>query len=176
MTHSIRRATATDAASLAELAAETFPLACPPHTTPEAIVDFIATHFTEARFDEYLSDTDRELVVAVAADSTLLGYSMIVRGEPSDPDVAAAVTLRPTVELSKFYVRRAAHGAGVAGELMRETLDAAAVGASGAWLGVNEENAHALRFYAKHGFEKVGRKRFLVGARYEDDFVLERSF
>ncbi|MCI2957438.1 GNAT family N-acetyltransferase [Agromyces atrinae] len=176
MTHSIRRATATDAASLAELAAETFPLACPPHTSAEAIADFIATHFTEARFDEYLSDTDRELFVAVSDDALLLGYSMIIRGEPSDPDVAAAVTLRPTVELSKFYVRRAAHGAGVAGELMRATLEAAAVGASGAWLGVNEENAHALRFYAKHGFEMVGRKRFLVGARYEDDFVLERSF
>jgi ribosomal protein S18 acetylase RimI-like enzyme len=58
---------------------------------------------------------------------------------------------------------------------MGATLDEArAHGAAGTWLGVNEENARAQRFYAKHGFAVVGRKRFLVGARWEDDFVLER--
>jgi RimJ/RimL family protein N-acetyltransferase len=39
---------------------------------------------------------------------------------------------------------------------------------------VNEENARANRFYEKNGFAKVGTKRFLVGERYEDDFVRER--
>lgn len=29
-------------------------------------------------------------------------------------DVAAALTLRPTIELSKVYVRRGAHGGGIA--------------------------------------------------------------
>jgi len=43
------------------------------------------------------------------------------------------------------------------------------------WLGVNEENAKAQRFYAKHGFERVGSKHFLVGDRYEDDWVMERA-
>jgi len=43
------------------------------------------------------------------------------------------------------------------------------------WLGVNQLNARAQRFYAKHGFERVGVKRFLVGDRFEDDFVYERA-
>lgn len=38
----MRRSTATDAAALADLAAETFPLACPPHTIAEAIAGAIA--------------------------------------------------------------------------------------------------------------------------------------
>jgi ribosomal protein S18 acetylase RimI-like enzyme len=46
---------------------------------------------------------------------------------------------------------------------------------AGIWLGVNNENARAQRFYAKSGFEKVGSKRFLMGDAYEDDFVMERS-
>ena len=39
---------------------------------------------------------------------------------------------------------------------------------------MNQQNERANRFYAKAGFERVGTKRFLVGDRYEDDFVRER--
>lgn len=171
----IRRAMATDAAALAELAAETFPLACPPHTTAEAIAAFIAEHFTAGRFEEYLVDSARVLLVAEEPDGRFVGYSMLVSGEPGDADAAAAVAARPAIELSKFYTRRAAHGSGVASPLMAATLDAAsATGAVSVWLGVNEENGRAIRFYEKHGFAKAGRKHFTVGGRVEDDWVLER--
>jgi tRNA (guanine37-N1)-methyltransferase len=59
---------------------------------------------------------------------------------------------------------------------MTATLDAArSTGAAGAWLGVSEENARANAFYARHGFERVGRKRFRIGDRWEDDHVRERA-
>ncbi len=59
---------------------------------------------------------------------------------------------------------------------MNASVGAAAdAGAAAMWLGVNEENARAQRFYGKHGFERVGSKRFLVGERWEDDWVMERS-
>ena len=89
----------------------------------------------------------------------------------------AAITVLPTVELSKCYVMPGHHGAGVAARLMAASLDAArARGAAAVWLGVNQENAKAQRFYAKSGFARVGTKRFLVGDRWEHDFVLERVF
>lgn len=172
----IRRAGAADAAALARLAAVTFPLACPPHTTDEAKADFIATHLSEERFAEYLADPARTLHIAGPGEAPV-GYSMLVAGDPADPDVAAAVSHRPTIELSKFYLHADAQGTGVAGLLMAVTLRAARqAGAASAWLGVNEENARAHRFYAKHGFAAVGRKRFLVGDRFEDDDVLEVVF
>jgi ribosomal protein S18 acetylase RimI-like enzyme len=171
----IRSAISTDAAALAELAAETFPLACPPHTTAEAIAAFIAEHFTVERFAGYLGDIGRTLLVAEESDGRFVGYSMLIAGEPGDADAAAAVGHRPTIELSKFYTRATAHGTGVARPLMAATLDAASArGAPSTWLGVNEENARAIRFYEKHGFTKVGRKHFNVGGRIEDDWVLER--
>ncbi|RXZ72477.1 GNAT family N-acetyltransferase [Agromyces albus] len=170
---SIRAAGRADAAALAELAAETFPLACPPRTTAEAIAAFIAEHFTVARFEAHLADERRSILVA-EGDGRLVGYSMLISGEPGDADAAAALTRRPVVELSKFYTRALAHGTGVAAPLMSATLGAAAAtGASAVWLGVNEENARAIRFYEKHGFAKVGRKHFTVGGRVEDDWVLE---
>jgi diamine N-acetyltransferase len=173
---SVRVARAADAAALAELAADTFPLACPPSTTADAIASFIAEHLTVERMDAYLADADRILLVAEETDGHLVGYSMLIAGEPADADAAAAVTARPAIELSKFYTRALAHGTGaVAGPLMSATIEAAASArASTVWLGVNEENARAIRFYEKHGFAKVGRKHFRLGDRQEDDWVLER--
>ncbi|TFC48210.1 GNAT family N-acetyltransferase [Cryobacterium sp. TMT1-21] len=171
----IRTATATDAAVLAELAAATFGLACPPHTTAEAIAAFLRDVLAEGNFDAYLADPERLILVAEEG-GVMLGYTMLVFAEPADADVRAAIGIRPTVELSKCYLRAETHGRGVAAPLMAATLEAArARGAAGSWLGVNQENARAIRFYQKNGFATVGEKRFLVGGRYEDDFVLERA-
>jgi ribosomal protein S18 acetylase RimI-like enzyme len=171
----IRAARVDEAAALAELAAATFALACPPHTSPEAIAAFIRDVLAQAHFEAHLADSERLLLVAEDSTGRLTGYTMLVFGEPHDADAAAAIRIRPTVELSKCYVRADVHGSGTAAALMAATLDAGRErGAAGSWLGVNEENARALRFYGKHGFERVGRKHFLVGDRYEDDYVLER--
>jgi ribosomal protein S18 acetylase RimI-like enzyme len=44
------------------------------------------------------------------------------------------------------------------------------------WLGVNQENVRANRFYAKMGFRLAGTKKFRVGERWEDDYVRELVF
>ena len=171
----IRTAIVADAAALAELAAATFALACPPHTTVEAIAAFLRDVLAESNFHAYLADPDRLILVAEDAGG-MLGYTMLVFAEPTDEDARAVALLRPTAELSKCYLRAETHGRGVAAALMTATLDAArARGAAGSWLGVNQENARAIRFYEKNGFVTVGQKRFLVGGRYEHDFVLERA-
>ena len=46
-------------------------------------------------------------------------------------------------------------------------------GARSVWLGVNQRNERANRFYEKQGFAIVGTKRFLVGSRWFEDFVRE---
>jgi len=176
MTVVIRPATAADAEALAGVAAVTFPLACPPHTTAEAKAAFIASVLSTERFAEYTADPARRVLVAEQATGAVIGYTQVNLGDPAEPDVPAAGRVRPTAELSKCYVLPGHHGEGVAGRLMEASLAAAAdAGAEGIWLGVNEENARAQRFYGKHGFERVGSKRFLVGDRLEDDWVMERE-
>lgn len=174
MPASVRPAGAGDAERLADVAAATFELACPPSMSRERIDAFVAEVLSAARFADYLADPGRHLLLA-ELEGTALGYAMLVAGEPQDLDVRAAIRLRPTVELSKIYVLPRAHGTGAAGALMARALDwAATTGASGVWLGVNQQNERAQRFYAKSGFERVGTKRFLVGGAYEDDYVMER--
>jgi diamine N-acetyltransferase len=175
MTVTVRRATLGDAAELARVAAITFPLACPPSTTEEAKADFIATTLSPQSFAAYLEAPDHILLLA-EVDGESAGYTMLVTGEPHDADVAAAVRIRPTIELSKVYVMPEHHGAGVAAALMDASMAAAREsGAAGMWLGVNDQNLRANRFYQKSGFEVVGMKKFRLGDVDEDDFVRERA-
>ncbi len=173
-TVAVRRAQPAEAAALHDLATLTFPLACPPSTTEAAKAAFIDQHLSRAAFEQYLADSQRLVLVAARGDE-LVGYAMLVHGEPVDPDVAAVVRGRPTVELSKLYVHPAHHGGGVALALVEQAAHAAVDdGAVSVWLGVNIHNARANRFYDNAGFAVVGRKGFLVGDVVEDDFVRER--
>ncbi|TPW73417.1 GNAT family N-acetyltransferase [Schumannella sp. 10F1B-5-1] len=183
----IRRAVPADLDAVVAIAHLTFPLACPPDAPAEEIAAHLANVLTREAFAAWLADDDHIILLAelddadaaAAADDAApetVGYTMLVAGEPTDADVAAAITVRPTIELSKCYVHPGHHGAGIAHELMAATVTAAREsGVAGVWLGVNDENARANRFYGKHGFEVVGRKTFRLGSRVENDYVREKA-
>lgn len=171
----VRPASEGDVPTLAAVAAATFELACPPSMTRERVEAFVTEVLSPERFAEYVADPSRHLLLA-EREGGALGYAMLVAGEPLDDDVRGAIRHRPTVELSKIYVLPRAHGTGAAELLMHQALEwARERGAAGVWLGVNQQNQRAQRFYAKNGFERVGTKRFLVGGVLEDDFVMEQS-
>jgi len=175
MPHSIRTATTDDAGALAELAAVTFPLACPPSSSPADIAAHLANTLSERHFQSYLADPDVTILV-IDDGGSLRGYSLLVDRPAEDPDVESVLTLAPSVELSKCYVHPEHHGLGAAAELMHASIQAAAeTGGRGLWLGVNSQNARAIRFYEKSGFRRVGTKYFKLGSTVEHDFVLERA-
>ena len=171
----IRPAVPADAAALAVVAGATFKLACPPDMTDAAIASFIDEHLTEASFAGYLADPDRELLIA-DDDGDPVGYTMLVFGEPYADDVRAVVPERPAAELSKIYVLPDRSGSGLARELMEQSVAAARDrGAAVVWLGTNQQNQRAQRFYAKCGFAHVGTRKFWVGDHWEDDDVFALS-
>ncbi|MHC9293610.1 GNAT family N-acetyltransferase [Mycobacterium sp. LTG2003] len=166
--------THADLPELAAVAAATFPLACPPSATPDNIAAFIAEHLSAECFAGYLADPAR-IVLISRADNRITGYAMLIHGIPGDDDVQRAVTERPALELSKIYVLPDHHSAGAAAALMAETLKRAAdAGVRCVWLGVNQQNVRAQRFYAKHGFNIEGTKTFQLGAGVENDYVMVR--
>jgi ribosomal protein S18 acetylase RimI-like enzyme len=165
---------ATELVELADVAARTFPLACPPSVTADNVAAFIDEQLSERRFAEYLADRDRVLLVA-REDGRMTGYAMLIRGVAADDDVQRAVSLRPAVEVSKLYVLPDSHGAGTSAALMVESITRAAeLDAKCVWLGVNQQNKRAQRFYAKHGFSINGTKTFRLGAAIENDYVMVR--
>jgi ribosomal protein S18 acetylase RimI-like enzyme len=172
---SIRRATPEDSDALAKVAKATFALACPPGTTEDNIELFIKTNLSGAVFAGYLYSPDHRIWLAVR-DERAVGYAVSVHQDPTDPVIRSVVTGSPTAELSKIYVQSSEHGGGVAQDLLDVVLaEARDSGALSVWLGVNQLNARANRFYEKNGFEKVGTRSFLVGTNLEEDFVREKS-
>lgn len=175
MTLHVTDATETDLADLADVAARTFPLACPPTATPENIAAFIDTHLRSDRFRDYLTDPDHRVLTA-RDDGRIVGYALLVRGVIDDVDVQRAVPDRPAVEVSKCYVLPDAHGTGAAAALMTAAIERAGkFDAACMWLGVNQMNARAQRFYAKHGFRVTGTKTFRLGEGIEQDYVMVRG-
>jgi ribosomal protein S18 acetylase RimI-like enzyme len=164
-----------DIDELAAVAAETFPLACPPTTRAEDIASFIAANLSARQFAEYLRDQTRAVFVA-RQNSRILGYAMVIHRPPVDPDVRRAVTDDSAAELSKIYLLPGGHGGPAAAALLDAVFDQArARGAGCIWLGVNQKNARAQRFYTKHGFTVKGSKTFQLGAGIEDDYVMMRT-
>ncbi|WP_228836604.1 GNAT family N-acetyltransferase [Nocardia brasiliensis] len=172
----VDRAGLWDAEELSDVAAATFPLACPPDATPDDIDLFVTEALSGDRFGEYLSDPARTVLKAVAGED-IVGYAMLIAGEPADPEVARVLDVRPMVEISKMYVLPGHHGTGVSTALMHAALERAREGGFAAvWLGVNQANPRAQRFYAKHGFVQVGTKSFTVGNQTHHDYVLRLTF
>ncbi|MEV6555175.1 GNAT family N-acetyltransferase [Nocardia sp. NPDC051756] len=172
----VDRAGLWDAEELSDVAAATFPLACPPEATADDIDIFITEALSGERFGEYLSDPAVTVLKAVAGDE-IVGYAMLIEGDPADPAVAAAVGLRPAVEINKMYVMPGHQGTGVSTALMYACLERAREGGFAAvWLGVNQENSRAVRFYSKHGFSTVGTKTNTVGNQRHDDYLMRLVF
>ncbi len=174
-----------DAETIAGVAATTFPLACPPGAGSEDIAAFVEATLSAENFSEYLTDPRRIVLKACVGDE-IVGYLMAVdpasensvhpASQNSDayavPDV---VTARPAIEISKLYVLPGHHGAGVSAALMDAIVERAVERRrAGLWLGVNQENTRARRFYQKHGFEVVGTRTFVVGSQTHDDFLMQR--
>jgi GNAT superfamily N-acetyltransferase len=170
----IATADSVDIAELAGAAARTFPLACPPSVTPANIAAFVDANLSAVRFAEYLSDPQR-LILTASQDGRIVGYAMLIRGVGDDPDVQRVVRARPAVELAKMYVLPDNHGSGVSTALMDAALAAAADWGGGCvWLGVNQKNIRAQRFYKKCGFTVNGTRTFQLGGRTESDYVMVR--
>ncbi|UPK64097.1 GNAT family N-acetyltransferase [Rhodococcus pyridinivorans] len=164
-----------DAEAIAQVAAATFPLACPQDAAEDDIADFIERTLSAEKFAEYLSSPER-IVLEARAGEEIVGYLMAVDAAPEDPAIDAMITARPAIEISKLYVMPGHHGSGISAALMDAIVARAhTLGRVGLWLGVNQENTRARRFYEKQGFEVVGRRTFVVGAQTHDDFVMQRT-
>jgi len=172
---SIQRCVIADADALSTLAVATFALACPASTTAENIDAFCREKLSSEAFRAHLSTPECALWIALD-NATPVGYVMSVSGQPGDPDIAAAVASRPTTEISKLYVLASHHGGGLASELLAIAVaQAIDSGAASVWLGVNQDNIRANRFYEKSGFVVVGTRKFEVGDSFESDFVREKN-
>lgn len=185
-------AATADLAELTQVAAATFGLACPPSVTADDRAAFIAQHLSYDAFAAYLADPQHQVVIA-RTDGSLSGYAMVIGGGSDDSDISQVLPIGSAVHLSKLYVLADHHRTGVAAALMDAAIAHAytLIGGHGTcghphvcdkgedgshnpymWLGVNQKNYRAQKFYRKQGFTIVGTRTFQVGSSQENDFIM----
>ena len=160
-----RDATASDAASLARLGADSFTQTFGHLYAPADLALFLAKHSAEAWAAE-LSDPAFAIRIA-EQDGAMIGYAKL--GPPQLPFTPSGTP----AELRQLYVLGPWHGAGVAAALMEWVLTTARTkGAEELFLSVFTDNHRARRFYARYGFEAVGTYSFMVGNHADEDIVM----
>jgi GNAT superfamily N-acetyltransferase len=160
-----RDATPVDAALMATLGARSFTETFGHLYTPENLAAFLLNH-SEPNWRAELSDP-RFAVRLAEEDGAAIGFAKV--GPPSLPFEPTA----PSTELRQLYVLKPWQGVGVAAVLMDWVLaEAGRRGAGELYLSVFVDNHRAQRFYARHGFEAVGRYDFMVGDHADEDIIM----
>src|SRR4051812_37375359 len=113
---SVRRATADDAALLAELSAQTFHDTYAADNTPEDMTAHLTTYFGVAQQTVELADPSTFFLIA-EIEGVAAGYAKLQLGEAPD-----CVTGKNPVELARIYVAKDWIGKGVGAALMQVCL------------------------------------------------------
>ncbi|MDO5728718.1 MAG: tRNA (guanosine(37)-N1)-methyltransferase TrmD [Actinomycetaceae bacterium] len=173
----IRPARIDEAAALSELAATTFPDACPPEVGPEAQAEHIAQNLNERAVRQWI-ESDNHRVLVADIEGSLMAYTMIVLyadGEYPDDVPEKHIAPAPTY-VSKCYTSADYRGSGLSGAIFEAALVDAVPHSHGTQfvLGTNRANRRARDFYRRHGFKKSGRRVFWVGDVRNEDVVMIR--
>ncbi len=174
MTFNVRDAHPSEAFAVSELAARTFPLASPPTLARAHLDAYIRENLTHEHFAAHIDHPGRDVFVATVGHE-LRGYALAFYGTDGAPAPTLGVTLDPAGLLSKCYAVPEMHGRGVAASLLGAIEERARErGVAGLWLNTNGDNHRAQRFYAKHGWVRVGDIDFVVGESVHHDPVFQK--
>src|SRR5690606_32728126 len=134
----------------------------------EDMASYLAETFTVRVTEEELGDPAATFFIAFRGDAAV-GYAKLLSATRAE-----GLTGNNPIELKRIYLVERVWGTGIGKQLLEHCIDAAKVkGADTIWLGVWEENERGLRFYRKHGFEKVGTITFPYGNTVGINQVME---
>lgn len=164
----IRPADTVDADRLALVGAATFLESFAGVVDGSGIVAHCTHQHSAETYRAYLDKGARAWLAEIEPGAAPVGYALACAPEleqAGDGDL----------ELKRIYLFSRFQGSGIAAALMDAVVTAAA-GHTRLLLGVKDDNHRALAFYRKNGFAVIGTRRFDVGGKTYDDFVLAREF
>jgi ribosomal protein S18 acetylase RimI-like enzyme len=165
----IRRAEAGDASRLAELGAATFTETFGHLYPPEDLQAYLSSAHSVAAWTRTLADPQRAVWLA-EVEHTPIGYVTL------GPCKLPVENLEATAgEVQQLYVLARYHNLKIGSRLFARGLQwLQEQGRQPLYIGVWSENYGAQRFYARHGFVKVGDYGFPVGKTVDHEFILKR--
>jgi ribosomal protein S18 acetylase RimI-like enzyme len=134
----------------------------------ENIVAHCAQAHAADLYREWLSGPEYALwLVESQPGNAPVGYMVVAPPQLPLPDTAGDLELRRIYLLGKFQ------GGGIGKRLVSTAITySAAAGAKRLLLGVYAHNKSAIGFYERIGFSKVGTRKFNVGGKDYDDYIM----
>mgnify|MGYP006148075773 FL=1 len=170
MALAIRRATPADAAALSAIAAATFTEAFG-HLYPAADLEAFLRESYAVDRQRVILETPGYAVWLLEDDGVAVGHAAAGPCGLPHPAVEPG-----DGELKRLYVLAKYQNGGWGARLFQAAMDwLQADGPRTIWIGVWSQNPGAQRFYARHGFEKVGEHTFPVGRVVDLEFTLRRE-
>jgi ribosomal protein S18 acetylase RimI-like enzyme len=168
---SLRPCTVEDADALATIGSATFLEAFAGVLEGASILMHCQSQHSPATYRKYLGHPETKAWLAVVQPGDApVGYAMLTA-----PDLPLSDITETDIELKRIYLFSRYQRSGGGKRLFDQALIAAKEsGKTRMLLGVHAENARALAFYRKNGFEQVGVRTFTIGAMVYDDLVLGR--
>ncbi len=162
----IRAGQPADAARLAVLATQVWLHTYATEGISDDIAHYVGAELTPDEYAATLDDPDSHVLVAEQG-AHLVGFAVLQFGLPCPADGQS------TAELQTLYVQEHFTGRGV-GHALLQAAQAKARGraACALWLTVNAQNARAIAFYARQGYEKIGTTHFVLGHGHHENHVL----
>mgnify|MGYP006079718441 CR=1 FL=1 len=164
----VKSAIAADANAIAQIAKETFALACPPSADANELEKYIDCNLNAERFNEFIASQSTYISCAFV-NGEMAGFIVAVYDSPC-VDIA---DLTATAEIQKLYIRPRFHGKEIAYNLMTSAIaEVTKPGIEKIWLGVYSDNIRAKKFYSKFGFHIVGETYFIMGSERHLDHIM----
>ncbi len=169
---SIKRAWPGDDAALAAVGAATFLETFAGLVDGAHILAHCAREHAAGRYAEWLASPDYALWLAVAEPGAApVGYAMLAPPQ----NMPVAEPRKDDLEIKRIYVLSRFHGTGAGIALMDAALaEAKARMAGRVLIGVKDDNARAIAFYRKSGFEDAGTRTFSVGGGTYSDLLFAK--
>ena len=163
----IRAAASGDAATVADIGAQSFREAYAPHATPEDLESHVHCHFTADVVRAEIERANSNYLLAVLDDAASGIAKYRVSPCPAPGGDAHAL------ELQQLYILASRQGVGLGQRLLAHLVEIARwEKARGIWLSAWEFADWATRFYARNGFAAIGKVDFQLGKMTHTDLLM----
>lgn len=166
----IRPANRTDIPVLVALGRRTFYEAFRDFNTEENMAMFLDEQFRDEVLEREMEEPGAVFFMVYYGDEPI-GFTKLRTGHEPDE-----LEEKNALEVERIYVDKKHQDKKVGTLLMVHNLEYARDNGFGViWLGVWENNPHAIRFYERHGFTVFGDHIFVVGKDPQRDILMKKN-
>jgi diamine N-acetyltransferase len=159
-----------DVEVLWKLSRQTFIEAFAHQNSAEDMDIYVNTSLAKERLDEEWKNVDSEFYFLKNEKSEIMGYFKINYNDAQNEKLG-----NDHLELERIYIIKEYQNLGLGTKILDFIIEKSkAWKISKLWLGVWEENHHAIRFYERNGFEKFSEHFFYLGKDKQLDVLMKK--